>query len=276
MSEKNIQYFTTKEFADICGVTKHTLFHYDEIGILKPEIKGKNGYRYYSINQFFTYDLIAVLKEAGSSLGEIKEYLANRNASYFLSILKEKDKSLAEEMGKIKRMRKMLQNTIHITERALKAEYGAIYTEECNEEYYIAAKVEPGDSDKETMEKMKEHFDYCKAIDVFGEFPIGAILKKENIKRGFYSNLDYYSSRISKKVESDRLYIKPKGLYAVMIHKGDYNRLKETYEKLINYIEENEMEIVGDSYEQDMISYLSAKDPEEYVIKVSIHVGLLN
>lgn len=275
MSDKNIQYFTTKEFADVCGVTKHTLFHYDEIGILKPEITGKNGYRYYSINQFFTYDLIAVLKEAGSSLAEIKEYLANRNASYFLSILKEKDKSLAEEMDKIKKMRKMLQNTISITERALKSDYGAIYTEECDEEYYIVAKVDPHDSDKETMEKMKEHFDYCKAIDMFMEFPIGAILKKETIKNGQYLSLDYYSCRVRKKVASERLYVKPKGLYAVAIHKGDYSMLRETYERLIHYIEENKMEIIGDSYEQDMISYLSAKDPKEYVIKVSVHVGLL-
>ena len=75
MSTKYDQYFTTSEFAEICGVTKHTLFHYDDIGILKPEIVSESGYRYYSINQFFTFDIISILKEAEMPLKEIKEYV---------------------------------------------------------------------------------------------------------------------------------------------------------------------------------------------------------
>lgn len=40
-------YFSTGEFAKLAGVSKHTLFYYDEIGLLSPEIKNKeNGYRY--------------------------------------------------------------------------------------------------------------------------------------------------------------------------------------------------------------------------------------
>ena len=38
-------YLTTGEFAKLCGVKKQTLFHYDQIGILKPELSGENGYR---------------------------------------------------------------------------------------------------------------------------------------------------------------------------------------------------------------------------------------
>ena len=56
MPEDYEQYLTTGEFAKICGVTKHTLFHYDDIGILKPEIVKANGYRYYAIKQFFTFE----------------------------------------------------------------------------------------------------------------------------------------------------------------------------------------------------------------------------
>ena len=35
---------TTGEFAKICNVKKHTLFHYDDIGLLKPDYYDKNGY----------------------------------------------------------------------------------------------------------------------------------------------------------------------------------------------------------------------------------------
>lgn len=91
------QYFTTSEFAKVCGVTKHTLFHYDDIGILKPEIVKENGYRYYSYKQFYTFDIIAVLKGTGTPLNEIKEYIQDQNTLHFLSMLKQKQLQLVDE-----------------------------------------------------------------------------------------------------------------------------------------------------------------------------------
>ena len=35
---------TTGEFAKICNVKKHTLFHYDDIGLLKPDYYDENGF----------------------------------------------------------------------------------------------------------------------------------------------------------------------------------------------------------------------------------------
>ena len=42
------KYMTTGEFARRMGVTKNTLFHYDNIGLFSPEIVDTNEYRYYS------------------------------------------------------------------------------------------------------------------------------------------------------------------------------------------------------------------------------------
>ena len=69
---QNDMRFTTGEFAALCGVTKHTLFHYDEIGIFSPAIRGENGYRYYAPAQIEVFQVIAVLKELGKPLAEIR------------------------------------------------------------------------------------------------------------------------------------------------------------------------------------------------------------
>ena len=45
------EYMTTGEFASAMGVSKDTLFHYDDIGLFCPEKVSGNGYRYYSIYQ---------------------------------------------------------------------------------------------------------------------------------------------------------------------------------------------------------------------------------
>lgn len=61
-------FLTTGEFARLAGVTKHTLFYYDEIGLFSPEVKTENGYRYYSIAQLDVFDVIYTLKELGCLL----------------------------------------------------------------------------------------------------------------------------------------------------------------------------------------------------------------
>ena len=73
------RYLTTGEFAKIAGVTKHTLFHYDKIGLFRPEVTLENGYRYYSLTQLDEFDVIFMLRELDMPLNEISAYLARRS-----------------------------------------------------------------------------------------------------------------------------------------------------------------------------------------------------
>lgn len=56
-------------------MTKHTLIHYDDIGLLAPAITEENGYRYYIDKQYSDFSNISQLKELGLSLKEIDEYI---------------------------------------------------------------------------------------------------------------------------------------------------------------------------------------------------------
>ncbi len=55
MKNQRDNFFTAGAFATLCNTTKETLRHYSNIGILKPEKIGENGYRYYSPAQFFDF-----------------------------------------------------------------------------------------------------------------------------------------------------------------------------------------------------------------------------
>ena len=74
MSEENKK-FRIGEFARVNGVTKHTLIHYDDIGLLTPAITEENGYRYYIDKQYSDFSNISQLKKLGLSLKEIDEYI---------------------------------------------------------------------------------------------------------------------------------------------------------------------------------------------------------
>ena len=58
-------YMTTGEFAALMGVSKHTLFHYDDIGLFSPECVAENGYRMYSRYQLETLETILMLRDLG-------------------------------------------------------------------------------------------------------------------------------------------------------------------------------------------------------------------
>ena len=271
MSTDYDQYFTTSEFAKVCGVTKHTLFHYDDIGILKLEIVKENGYRYYSYKQFYTFDIIAVLKETGTSLNEIKEYMKDQNTEHFLTMLKQKQKQLVDEQRKLERMQRLLKGAIDNTDRALHVNCGEPWVEECEEEYFIAVRLSKEGGEKDHVRKIYGIFDYCDEHHIEYDFYIGAIICKTNLEEGFYDP-DYYCNKISHKHNGELLYIKPKGKYVIMNHKGSYESLPASYEKLKSYITDSNLAITGNAYEYDLLSYIAVGDPEKYVIQIAIQI----
>ena len=75
---------STGEFARMCNVSKELLIHYDKLGLLKPKVIGKNGYRYYSLKQLYLMDAIRFFLDTGMSMKEVKTYLDNRTTDLFL------------------------------------------------------------------------------------------------------------------------------------------------------------------------------------------------
>ena len=108
MEKQSELYFTTGEFARILGVGKHTLFHYDEIGLFSPAIKEENGYRYYFVWQMDMFEVIRALQKLGMSLGEIKEYMENRSPERFMSMIDGKKRQIDEEIRRLKNMKRFI------------------------------------------------------------------------------------------------------------------------------------------------------------------------
>ncbi len=271
MEEKRKNYLTTGEFAKLCGVTKDALFHYDRIGLLKPELTKENGYRYYSLNQFFTFDLISILKEAGSSLREIKEYIHHQDTKRFLAILQEKQASLAAEQRKIDKMQRLLQSTIEITRQGLAAAYTKPQIQWGEQEYLIVFAVSSLAEERQWLDQVCEHFDYCASCGVEEEIPLGCIVLQQNLEKGLFVE-NFYYTKIAGPVVSDRLFVKPAGWYGIIDHQGPYDTLADSYQQLLQFIQQQQYQICGNGYEKDLIDYFAVSDPEQYVTRISIQV----
>lgn len=264
MSKK---YLKTGEFASLCGVTKDTLFHYDDIGLLKPARVGENGYRLYGLYQLDTFDLISVLKEVGLTLHEIKAYIERRNTTEFLQMLKEQDKALAAEIERLKRLRRILKNTIETTQKSLHVPIDTIQFVEKEEEYFIITDGQRKQDEKSVVEAISEHFKYCNAHRTYNTFTIGEIIGEQAIAdRTYYTQ--YYCSKIDKPVRSRHCHVKPAGLYAVKYIQDSYDMLPEAYRQFVNEVQALGYRLCGKIYEEDMLNYLTEKDDENYLLRI--------
>jgi len=70
--------FSSGQFAELFGVSKRLLRHYNEIGLLVPaDVDRSNGYSYYSRDQLDAMKRIMYLRSLQLPLPDIKELLAN-------------------------------------------------------------------------------------------------------------------------------------------------------------------------------------------------------
>ena len=269
------KYLTTGEFAKMCGATKETLFHYDREGILRPKFVSSNGYRRYQAEQFFEFDLICVLKEAGSSLEDIRGYMSSYDAENFLSILDEKSEHLREQRRKLNQRLKTLKHISEVTRSALAEVYGTITIEDQAEELLLAGELglTPGHeiSWDETAVYLSRHIGNCEAAGLTTIFPVGFIIPVANLEKGFYTESHIFSTT-DRPLKNAPLLVKPAGKYASFLHRGNYDSLLAVFPSYLNEIKQRGLTLHGRAYFYMLLSYLASRTEENDVHKIVIQV----
>lgn len=102
------------EFSKIGRVTKRTLRHYDEIGLLSPIfIDDMSGYRKYSIDQLAKLNRIVLLKDLGFSLKEVRRMLdEDIPIDQMREMFSKKQKDLENEIYLSQKNLKMIKNRL--------------------------------------------------------------------------------------------------------------------------------------------------------------------
>ncbi|WP_078382252.1 MerR family transcriptional regulator [Sutcliffiella halmapala] len=99
------------EFSKVSGLSIHTLYHYESLGILEPcHVDPRTNYRYYEAAQLVTMNKVLALKDAGFSLTEIANFLEDAPVNQqLLNMLESKadslEKLLEAEANRLERLR---------------------------------------------------------------------------------------------------------------------------------------------------------------------------
>lgn len=257
------------------GVTRRTLSYYRQEGIFLPERVEENGYHYYSESQMYAFYLIRALLELGLSLEELKKYLRNKNSARLLAILQEKEKELAEEIERKKRLHRALENRacmLSMAEKAKRKEMEILHFPKAL--LLLSAPLLRRDK-KERARLEERHALFGMKNHLVSGYRVGIMTAVEDLLQEDYEIYARYYTYIYKGMKfpkSDDAIpgARPAGLYAVSYGKDfDY---AERYKKLFQFIEENGYRPFGYAYEDLIEDELCTDDPEQQTTRFMISI----
>lgn len=269
-------YFTTGEFAKLCGVKKQTLFHYDQIGILRPELTGDNGYRYYSVYQFDTYNTIAMLKELDMPLSYIKKFLENRSPSSFLTLLKEHNSLIDEKIAELQWLKSFVNGKIGITEEGMTAVHGDIAIEHRPEEYYIFTEYSGGSGGIDEYAAFADHVAHCHQNQIYSPYVTGGLIDVS----GGYDESDYRYSYLYTKLNPEDVDYTPASItvipprdYAVIYSTEGFGPIRSMLDRLLDFARDNEYSPGDHFFEDVLLDSVSYRSLDQFTVKLGLPVS---
>lgn len=254
------------EFSRLTGIKRDNLRFYDRIGLLKPDIRGENGYRYYTRHQLSSAYLIGGLRMLGVGLDDIKRYSADRTPENMLALFAEKEVCIQEEIEKLRETSKILKQYAAMAREALdQKESDFLIVEQERERIFLCPPVS-GEMSEDEAEIFS--YEYANSCGINLGAPMGVMVLWEDLRQGGASPAYRYYLKSGKTGNA----WKPAGLYAVAYGKYDEQNAAAFYQRLLDFIRDRGMEAAGELYGEFLLNELAVQDPEQYFGRIEIPV----
>lgn len=264
-------YLTTGEFARIAGVSKHTLFHYDKIGLFSPEVKLENDYRYYSFSQLELFDVIWTLKELNMPLAEIKLYLERKSPQALLTLFSEEEQLIRQKLADLNKTRKWLRAKSTLVRQALEKDLSAIEVLTLPEQYFISSPVKSTD-DRELAIKINELMIQCSELGIKSPYSIGFMQHASNVVKETYDAYQNLYLLLDHPPKGTPYQVKPEGNYLAVYHQGGWETMGRSYKRLLHYAHTENLKLDSCFFEDTLFDELTISGYENYVFQISARI----
>ena len=257
------------EFSKMVKATIKALRYYEKEGLLKPTFIDQNtSYRYYESSQLIEVSKIISLRQAGLSINDIKKILDGYDMEEILKSRKnEIEKSLTNYNIQLSKINYLLEennmeNEIFIKEIPSYIIYycdGIISDFSKISEFALqtgteCSKVNPN------LKCVTPNYCYISYLD--GEY------KEKDIRIRYAEAVE----SVGKETEKVK-FMKSNPITAVCIyHKGAYNNLRDSYNIILKYIEDNGYEIIDNARECYIDGCWNKENEEDYLTEIQFPV----
>ncbi len=264
-------YMTTGEFAALMGISKHTLFHYDDIGLFSPEQVTEKGYRLYSLYQMEALEAILILRDLGMPLKEIREFLQVRTPKELMRIFAERENQISREIQKLENMKDWIDQRKRKMSMILQQDFKQIQIRHYPERYYLFRQVD-GTSENDFIEKANALILEFKNTEQRRDYEVAYLVDEKNLVKGPYDAYNNVILLLERKPTHMAYQVRPEGDYLTGYHVGDWRSMGEAYERLEQYRRENGIKTKSVYMERDLVDQLAVQHAEEYVTEISVQL----
>ena len=267
--------FSIGELSKYQNISKQTLIFYDKIGLFCPDyVDPNNGYRYYSASQIDYLDTILIMKKIGFSLNEIKEHMQYYNIDSSLIALRKQVTVIDRQIQELRLIRNRVLHRCGQLEDAIRhrGSESAVVIEYRDAQYILFREVKSPFTLKEISIATKKCFadSFQEQLPIF--FQSGVIVPLRRIREGRFTEASTAFLPIEKTEKVKNIRQLPAGTCACIYHVGDYPSIGRSYQKLLDYCEHHNWNIISDAYEFCINDYITSHDENEYVTKIVFYV----
>ncbi|MDR0874582.1 MAG: MerR family transcriptional regulator [Clostridiales Family XIII bacterium] len=262
-------FLSISEMASLARVTRDTLIHYDKIGLVRPVARGENNYRYYSDEQLALVNIIHTFQSLGMSLKEINEIAQNRTPESIVMALSEQTQHIDNNIEDLIKARKLLMTLKTTIEDAAGIDERAIGVCMQGAESIFLGPQNDYSNGRTVQDNLINFYRYCQKSenDIDLNYSAWGIFSAQRIRQGDWNGPDYFY--FNNPYASDT---KPGGLYVTGYIRSGYGKNDKLYRRLIAYINEHDLEICGPAYESYILNEISIRDPNNYLMRISIRI----
>ncbi len=270
------KYFSISDFAKLVGVTRQTLLYYDRIGLFKPIKTMENGYRVYSRTQINIFSLIYMLGEMGVPLKEIKQIVERISPDTAIEVLKKQQCEVQKKVQKLEMLEGMMalrMEQIALGREILERPDPDISITELSADtpVYLGERIDCS-WEAVTDEMLIDFYTRCEARGFPMIFSGGLMKRREMLQLGELTQISQMFCRLRDSRGSNAVI--PRGSYVVTYAKGAYANVGEAYSRILSYIKEARLQIVGNAYEEYLLDELAESHPERFVVRIMVQVFL--
>ncbi|HWR38750.1 MAG TPA: hypothetical protein VN611_04555, partial [Patescibacteria group bacterium] len=237
-----------------------------------------NGYRYYSLGQYFIFEIIVSLRKLGVSLKEIGNYVHHRDIESLQTLLLNKVLEYDLQIELLERNKRNILINVERLKQAKEVRSNRITLEQCEEEYFVADNFYGLKSSmKDQVKSIARHSLPFAKNEIFNEYFMGYILLQEALLSEEYMTITQIFTQVSDPGEYPKAVIKPKGFYAkIVASDGYHSNYKKIIGKMMDFIRLNNLKIVGNAYIKPLKNYWTTANLKEYVTQIAIQVDYID
>lgn len=264
--------FLIGELAALFQISTDTLRYYDRIGLIRPDVVGANGYRYYSLRNFFKLSRILFLRDLDLPLEEIKGYMDDKNAEKLVELLMHKQVELDQKIQSMTNLRSKIQQKLDLIHSGNQSEQH-VHIKSLPERHVLYMSSSDQRETTSVKETLKTYGHLLKYSSWITEGQIYTSVSEDQLKVRAFHQFEYiFELAESESMSTPQLRTLPASDYACLIFKGPYSDIDHHYHLLLNWIDAHGYHVIGHSIEKNIVDYDFSDSAEEFISELQIPI----